>query len=180
MNSSCLTRHRVLPISKRKPLVEIEYANPDALSEQTAAIVSAYVSNNAIAAADLPSVIARVHETLAQIAKGPVEPAPAEKLVPAVPIKKSVTDDFITCLEDGKKFKSLKRHLNSKFGMTPEQYRTRWSLPSDYPMVAPGYSAKRSALALSLGLGRKAEVAVEPAAQAKPARGRKAKATVEA
>ncbi|BDA83641.1 hypothetical protein Sa4125_11830 [Aureimonas sp. SA4125] len=160
--------------------MEIEYANPDALSEQTAAIVCAYVSNNAIAAADLPSVIASVHQTLAQIGKGPVEPAPAEKLVPAVPIKKSVTDEFIICLEDGKQFKSLKRHLSSKFDMTPDEYRARWSLPSDYPMVAPGYSAKRSALALSLGLGRKAEVAAEPAEQTRPSRGRKAKAPVEA
>ena len=160
--------------------MEIEHANSDALTEQTAAIVSAYVSNNAIAAADLPSVIARVHETLAQIVKGPVEPTPAEKLIPAVPIKKSVTDEFIICLEDGKQFKSLKRHLSSKFDMTPDEYRAKWSLPKDYPMVAPGYSAKRSALAVSLGLGRKAEITAEPASQAKPARGRKAKAAVEA
>lgn len=166
--------------------MNFENSTSTELAEQTAAIVAAYVSNNHIAFTELPAIIASVHVTLAQIATRPVETVTAEKLVPAVAIKKSVTEEFIVCLEDGKQFKSLKRHLSTKFNMTPDEYRARWNLPSDYPMVAPGYSAKRSALALSLGLGRKAAVSAEPEAVAAPAvvekakRGRKPKATVTA
>jgi predicted transcriptional regulator len=119
-----------------------------------AEIVAAYVSNNSVASIDLPKIIGEVHAVLKRLASGQPEPAIIEpKLVPAVPIKKSVTPDFIISLEDGKKFKSLKRHLMTSYGMTPDGYRTKWGLPEDYPMVAPNYTAKRSALAKTMGLG---------------------------
>ncbi|MCK7615013.1 MucR family transcriptional regulator [Roseibium sediminicola] len=119
----------------------------------TADIVSAYVSNNTVASSDLPALISSVHSALSSTAQNASEPA-IEELKPAVPIKKSVTDQHIICLEDGKKFKSLKRHLRTHFGMTPEEYRTKWNLPADYPMVAPGYAAARSELAKKMGLGQ--------------------------
>jgi predicted transcriptional regulator len=124
----------------------------------TATIVSAHVSNNPVDASALGSLIQVVYKTLAGIGE---EEVPVEKLVPAVPIKKSVFADFIVCLEDGKKLKMLKRHLATSYNMTPEQYRERWGLPSDYPMVAPDYAAKRSELAKSIGLGRKPTAPVE-------------------
>ena len=117
-----------------------------------AEIVSAYVSNNNLTPADLPSVIAQVHTALQNLGR-PVQQKEVEKPVPAVPVKKSITPDFLISLEDGKRYRSLKRHLNSR-GLTPEQYREKWGLPRDYPMVAPNYSAKRSELARSLGLGQ--------------------------
>ena len=119
----------------------------------TADIVSAYVSNNTIASGDLAALIATVHSALVSAAQTAQEPA-AEELVPAVPVKKSVLGDYIICLEDGKRFKSLKRHLRTHFDMTPEDYRAKWNLPADYPMVAPNYSKKRSAFAKKIGLGR--------------------------
>lgn len=115
-------------------------------------IVSAYVGNNPLATADLSNVIRAVHNTLVDI-DGGVESAGPD-LTPAVPIKKSVNADFIVCLEDGKKLKMLKRYLRSQYGMTPEEYRARWGLPADYPMVAPNYAAQRSRLAKQIGLGR--------------------------
>ena len=115
-------------------------------------IVSAYVANNTISATDLPALIASVHGALNQVANGKGE-EPAPELKPAVPIKKSITPDAIICLEDGKAFKSLKRHLATKYGMTPDDYRARWGLPKDYPMVAPNYAAARSQLAKKMGLG---------------------------
>lgn len=118
--------------------------------ERVAEIVSAYVSHNVLSPADLP---AETHMALRSLAKAELPPV-LEELAPAVPIKKSVMPDFLVCLDDGKKFKSLKRHL-SVLGMTPDEYRAKWSLPSDYPMVAPNYAAIRSALAKSNGLGRK-------------------------
>ena len=119
-----------------------------------AEIVAAYVSNNSVASTNLPKIIGEVHAALKLLANGETEPAIIEpKLVPAVPIKKSVTPDFIISLEDGKKFKSLKRHLMASYGITPDDYRTKWGLPEDYPMVAPNYTAKRSALAKTMGLG---------------------------
>lgn len=120
----------------------------------SADIVSAYVSNNNVTPSDLPGLIASVHASLTGLGSEPVAPI-IEKLVPAVSIRKSVTPDAIICLEDGKSFKSLKRHLSSKYDMTPEQYRTKWGLPADYPIVAPAYAEARSALAKSMGLGRK-------------------------
>lgn len=126
----------------------------------TADIVSAFVSNNSAHAADLPELIATVHTSLIGITAPKHEAAPAEPLVPAVSIKKSVTDEYIISLEDGRKFKSMKRYL-AGLGMTPDDYRAKWGLPRDYPMVAPGYAAKRSELAKAVGLGRKPEPAAD-------------------
>ncbi|MDX8535313.1 MucR family transcriptional regulator [Mesorhizobium sp. VK25A] len=145
---------------------EIE-SNSDALIELTADVVSAYVSNNPVPVSDLPGLIDQVHAALKGTIGDPV-PKP-EDLKPAVPIKKSVTPDYIISLEDGKKFKSLKRHLSTHYGLTPDEYRAKWGLPADYPMVAPNYAAARSALAKTLGLGRKPDRA-EQAAPAKRAR----------
>ena len=139
----------------------------------TAEIVAAFTGHNTVATSDLPGLIKTVYETLR--AAGTVEAEKSvEALVPAVPIKKSVTSEFIVCLEDGKKLKMLKRHLATRYNMTPAAYRQRWGLPNDYPMVAPAYAAQRSDLAKSIGLGRKpADVAPEPEpapAAEKPAR----------
>ena len=141
------------------------------LLELTASVVAAYVSNNNVQPSDLVELIGSTYSALAHLGAAPA-PAPTAALVPAVPIRKSVTPDAIICLESGKKFKSLKRHLNTAYGLTPEQYRTKWGLPVDYPMVAPAYAEARSALAKSMGLGRKAAVAAEkkPAPRAKAAR----------
>lgn len=123
------------------------------LLEQVAQIVSAYVSHNSVLPSDLPALIANTHTALRSLSGNPTGEI-AEELKPAVPIKKSVTPDFIICLDDGKKFKSMKRHL-AGLGMTPDEYRTKWGLPSDYPMVAPNYSNARSTMAKTAGLGRK-------------------------
>lgn len=123
------------------------------LIELVAEVVSSYVSNNPISVADLPTLIAETHAALKSLSAGEQEVATVE-LEPAVPIKKSITPDYLICLEDGKKFKSMKRHLRG-LGMTPEEYREKWGLPVNYPMVAPNYSAARSSLAKSSGLGRK-------------------------
>lgn len=139
---------------------------PDAelLADLTASIVSAYVSRNSVSPAELPALISATYDALHRLSKPVVEPQPVEVLKPAVPIKKSVTADFITSLEDGRQYKTLKRHL-AGLGMTPDQYREKWNLPSDYPMVAPNYASMRSDLAKSLGLGRKPKdvLAAEPA-----------------
>jgi predicted transcriptional regulator len=119
----------------------------------TANIVSAYVSHNATAASEIPALIGQVHAALVRIAGGHAEPV-VEAAKPAVAVKKSVTPDYIVCLEDGKKFKSLKRHLRAQYNMTPEQYREKWNLPPDYPMVAPNYAVARSRLAKQMGLGQ--------------------------
>jgi predicted transcriptional regulator len=121
--------------------------------EMTADIVSAFVSNNSVPAAELPALIQSVHRALSGVSITPevVESAPRE---PAVPVKKSVHPDFIVCLEDGRKFKSLKRHLRTKYNMSPEEYRAKWALPKDYPMVAPNYAKARSDLAKQMGLGQ--------------------------
>jgi predicted transcriptional regulator len=125
------------------------------LIDLSAEIVSAYVSHNALSVTDLPKLIGEVHAALRGL-RGLSVPEPAEELRPAVPLKKSISADYIVCLEDGKKFKSLKRHLRTHYNLSPEQYRERWGLPADYPMVAPNYSATRSRLAKDNGLGRKA------------------------
>ena len=123
--------------------------------DQTASIVAAYVSHNAIAADQLPGLIARVHAALSNVSGGQTASAAAgEALRPAVPVKRSVMPDYIICLEDGKRFKSLKRHLRTQYDMTPEEYRERWNLPPDYPMVAPNYAQARSQLAKKMGLGQ--------------------------
>lgn len=116
-------------------------------------IVSAYVSNNSVPAADLPALIADIHGALIRLG-GVVVEEPSEPQKPAISVKKSIAPDFIVCLEDGKKFKSLKRHLRTQYNMSPEQYREKWGLPADYPMVAPNYAAARSRLAKEMGLGQ--------------------------
>ncbi|HVX91786.1 MAG TPA: MucR family transcriptional regulator [Xanthobacteraceae bacterium] len=121
--------------------------------ELTADIVSAYVSNNTVPAGDIAALINQVHSALLRVSGGQSE-APVEPLKPAIPVKKSISPEFIVCLEDGKKFKSLKRHLRTQYNMTPEQYREKWGLPPDYPMVAPNYAAARSQLAKQMGLGQ--------------------------
>ena len=122
------------------------------LLELTAEVVSAHASNNTVAASDLPQVIKDVYATFSTLG---VAAPPIELPTPVVPIKKSVTPDFIICHEDGKKLKMLKRHLKTSYNMSPEEYRERWGLPIDYPMVAPNYAKKRSTLAKKIGLGRK-------------------------
>ena len=117
----------------------------------TSTIVGAHISNNPVAATDVPGLIVTVHQTLATL--GPEEPAP--KPTPAVPIKQSVTPDYIICLEDGTELKMLKRHLKTAHSMSPNEYRERWGLPRDYPLVSPNYAKQRSALAKKIGLGRK-------------------------
>ena len=149
--------------------------------EIVADIVSAYVSNNSVAATDLAGLIGNVHSALQRVSNG-VQEAPAEAPKPAVAIKKSITPDYIICLEDGKKFKSLKRHLRTRYDMSPQAYREKWGLPADYPMVAPNYAQTRSNLAKQMGLGqgRKAAAAkIEAAPARKPGR-KKAAATAKA
>jgi predicted transcriptional regulator len=121
--------------------------------ELTAEIVSAYVSNNTVPAGEIPALINQVHAALTRVS-GPPGEAPVEPLKPAVSVKRSITPEYLVCLEDGKKFKSLKRHLRTQYNMTPEQYRDKWNLPPDYPMVAPNYAAARSELAKQMGLGQ--------------------------
>ena len=123
------------------------------LLEMTVDIVSAYVGNNTVSAETLPSLIANIHAALSQVTTGAVEPEPEPK-EPAVPIRKSIAPDYLICLEDGRKFKSLKRHLRTKYNMSPEEYRAKWGLPKDYPMVAPNYAKARSDLAKQMGLGQ--------------------------
>ena len=139
-------------------------ASPDHI-RLTASITSAYVGNNHLTTAELPALITSIHAALETAAKGPIE-KPVEGQVPAVPLKKSLTPDHIICLEDGKKFKSLKRHLRTTYDMTPEQYRSKWGLPVDYPMVAPNYAKTRSELAKSMGLGQQRRKQASKAATA--------------
>lgn len=130
-----------------------ESADHGTLLSLTSNIVAAHVSNNAVAGPDLPVLVETVFRTLSGLSGVPAEPE--VELKPAVPVKKSVTDDYLVCLEDGKKLKMLKRHLATAYGMTPEDYRAKWNLPHDYPMVAPKYSETRKQLAKRIGLGRK-------------------------
>jgi predicted transcriptional regulator len=139
-------------------------------------IVSAYVSNNSVPASDLPSLLHSVYAALAKTAQGQAQ-EPQGELTPAVPVRRSITPDAIICLEDGKRFKSLKRHLRTSYDMTPEQYRAKWNLPTDYPMVAPNYAKARSELAKTMRLGQQRkkskapiETAANDAAPAKPKR----------
>jgi predicted transcriptional regulator len=139
-----------------------------ALIELAADITSAYVGNNTVAAGDLPGLIQSIFKALTSV-DAPVEAAPEPK-TPAVSIKKSLGEDYLICLEDGRKFKSLKRHLRTKYNLSPEEYRAKWGLPKTYPMVAPAYAAARSQLAKQMGLGQGGR---PPAKVAKPAaRGR--------
>ncbi len=130
-----------------------KFENND-IVEFTTQIVSAYVANNAVVAADLPGLIGEVHAALSRASSNVVQ-SPKEELKPAVPVKKSLTADYIICLEDGKKFKSLKRHLRTHYNMSPEEYREKWGLEPSYPMVAPKYAEARSNLAKKMGLGQR-------------------------
>jgi predicted transcriptional regulator len=146
-------------------VTDISIEGPSELVELTCAVVGAFVTKNNVSASDLPKLIADIHQAFAGLG-APAAPLELEAAKPAVSVRKSITPDFLICLEDGRKFKSLKRHL-AQLGLTPEEYRTKWNLPRDYPMVAPNYSASRSALAKSIGLGRR-QAASAPAK--KPAR----------
>lgn len=125
----------------------------DAALDMTSHIVSAFVSNNPVPAANLPELIRSVYQTISELSEGTPKPEPRPD--PAVPVNKSITPDYLVCLEDGRKLKMLKRYLRSRYDMTPEEYRARWNLPSDYPMVAPNYAKRRSEFAKEIGLGRK-------------------------
>ena len=154
-----------------------EQQNTPNYIELAAEIVSAFVSNNSVPAAELPALIGNVHDALNRITVGSTQKVEETKQPPAVPVKKSVQPDYIVCLDDGKKFKSLKRHLRTVYNMTPDQYRAKWGLPADYPMVAPNYAAARSQLAKQMGLGarRRKTAEAEPVQAAAPARGRRKK-----
>jgi predicted transcriptional regulator len=121
--------------------------------ELAAEIVSAYVSNNSVPASELATLLNDVHSAIVRVASG-AQPIVVEAAKPAVPPKKSITNDYLVCLEDGRKFKSLKRHLRTQYNLSPEEYREKWGLPADYPMVAPAYAKARSALAKQMGLGQ--------------------------
>jgi predicted transcriptional regulator len=150
-----------------------EMADPGRIVELTADIVSAYVSHNSISKDQVPELIANVGAALKEKLYAPEEAEP-EPQKPAVPIRRSVTSEAVICLECGKKAKSLKRHIRTAHGMTPEEYRAKWGLPRHHPLVAPSYAERRSELARTMGLGRKRQEAA--AAEAKPPRRRKAKA----
>jgi predicted transcriptional regulator len=143
--------------------------------EMTADIVSAYVGNNTVSVTELPNLIKNIHDALKGVSTG-VSAEPVAPQTPAVSVRKSITPEFLICLEDGRKFKSLKRHLHTKYDLTPEAYRTKWGLPKDYPMVAPDYAASRSALAKSMGLGQGGRQAAKPVAAAKAPTVRKPRA----
>jgi predicted transcriptional regulator len=143
-----------------------------------AEIVSAFVAHNSLPAAELPALMQAVHMALVRLASGAVTPIAPEPPTPAVPVRKSITPDYIVCLDDGGKFKSLRRHLTAHHGMTPDQYRAKWGLPADYPMVASNYSAERSKLAKQMGLGQIRGISAKPEI-VKPKRGRPAKVKAE-
>lgn len=132
---------------------EVNLETQAMIIQMTSDVVAAYVSNNPVQASDLPSVIERVHRTIHDLSSHTREEAPKD-VAPAVSVRKSITPDYLVCLEDGKRFKSLKRHLRSKYNLSPEEYREKWGLPADYPMVAPNYARQRSELAKKMGLGQ--------------------------
>ena len=125
----------------------------DQLLRMTTEVVAAYVSNNTLPTAELPDIISSVYSSLRSLDHSPVN-GRGDALKPAVPVRKSITPDYLICLEDGKKLKMLKRHLRSTYGLTPDAYRAKWGLPADYPMVAPNYAEARSTFAKQIGLGR--------------------------
>ena len=126
----------------------------DSALRMTSEMVSAYLNKNTLAVNQVPDLIRTVYATLTSLGSAPAAPIVAENTKPAVPVKKSITPEYIICLEDGRKLKMLKRHLRTTYNMTPEQYRTKWGLPADYPMVAPKYAEQRSAFAKKIGLGK--------------------------
>ena len=135
----------------------VERDDRDEVMRMAAEIVAAYLSFNAVPAAEIPDLIQTVHRALFDVRDGEQPTMRADVPKPAVPIRKSIQDDFLICLEDGKKLKMLKRYLRTKFNLTPEEYRVKWGLPADYPMVAPNYSRQRSSFAKNIGLGRRRE-----------------------
>ena len=156
-------------------IIEALVGAPESHIDLTTSIVSAYVSHNSLRVADLPDLIANVHSALSGLVAPVDMPVSAAPPTPAVPIKKSVTDEYIICLEDGKKFRSLKRHIGTVYNLSPEQYREKWGLPREYPMVAPAYSAIRSRLAKDIGLGQQRSAEEAPAAVAEePAKRKRA------
>ena len=148
-----------------------QVSDAEVLLGNVADIVAAFVGNNTVPTAEVPALIASVHASLSSL--GAPQPEAVVELVPAVPVRKSITPDYIVCLEDGRKLKSLKRHLLAAFGLTPEAYREKWGLPKDYPMVAPNYAAARSELAKRIGLGQMRKAVAEPPVA--PGRASKAK-----
>ena len=153
-----------------------ELQNDPNTIELAADIVSAFVSNNSVPVTELPALIGSVHAALNQVASGSAQQPAEEPKAPAVPIKKSVQPDYIVCLDDGKRFKSLKRHLRTTYNLTPDQYRAKWGLAHDYPMVAPNYAAARSELAKQMGLGARRKRTPEPTPPTAPVKGRRKKA----
>jgi predicted transcriptional regulator len=153
MQDADLTKNQSCTSGTKLRHAEMNMDDKSEIIEMTADIVSAYVGNNSVSANDLSSLIQSVHRALSGVSTGSetVEVAPKE---PAVPVKRSITPDFLVCLEDGRKFKSLKRHLRTKYNMSPEDYRAKWGLAKDYPMVAPNYAKARSDLAKQMGLGQ--------------------------
>lgn len=135
---------------------DIDDKKEDELLSLTGEIVAAYVSNNPVQAGDIPAIIKNIHATLCSLDGAPIVELPTA-LKPAVPVKKSVTPEYLVCLEDGKKLKMLKRYLRSRYGLSPDQYRAKWNLPADYPMVASNYAAQRSEFAKKIGLGKGAQ-----------------------
>jgi predicted transcriptional regulator len=153
----CWPEERLARQLDRAPLeVELEDSSQPVLVELTAKIVSAYVSNNSVIASELPHLISETHAALSRASGGALS-VEREEQKPKVPVKKSVMPDYLICLEDGKKFKSLKRHLRTHYNLSPEEYREKWGLPHDYPMVAPNYARARSDLAKKMGLGTRRE-----------------------
>ncbi|WP_043540316.1 MucR family transcriptional regulator [Salinarimonas rosea] len=138
----------------------------EATTKIAASIVASYVSNNPIPSAQVPELLTSVYRALTELGKPVEKPQEPSRPVPAVPIKRSITPDYIICLEDGKHCRSMKRHLMTAYGLTPDQYREKWGLPSDYPMVAPNYSALRSQRAKEIGLGQKRTTTAENRVQA--------------
>ena len=136
-----------------------DHSDESSCIQLTADIVSAYVSNNTVSSAEIPALISQVYSALTRVSTGAAVTGPAEPLKPAVSIKRSTRPEYLICLEDGKKFKSLKRHLGTQYQMTPDQYRAKWNLPADYPMVAPKYAAARSRIAKQMGLGQQRRAA---------------------
>jgi len=146
---------RCIEVGDRPDPVVTAPTDADEIMKSACRIISAYVSKNPISASEVPEMIKTVYNTLSTIAAGGQGDAPPNNQKPAVPIRKSITPDFIICLEDGKKLKMLKRYLRTRYKMTPEEYRAKWNLPLDYPIVAPNYAAKRSEFAKKIGLGRR-------------------------
>jgi predicted transcriptional regulator len=153
-----------------------ELQNTPNTIELAAEIVAAFVSNNSVPMAELPALIGSIHAALTSVATGATEQPTEEPKAPAVSIKKSVQPDYIVCLDDGKRFKSLKRHLRTTYNLTPDEYRTKWGLAHDYPMVAPNYAAARSELAKQMGLGARRRKPESTAPAAAPTKGRRKKA----